>query len=93
MLSESLRAIISQKLIPRADHSGMALAYELLIANVAASNLIRENRTFQLGQVLQMGRGRGMRSMDESLMELVRQGAITKQAAARDADDPRPFQT
>jgi twitching motility protein PilT len=91
MLSESLRAIISQKLIARADHSGMVLAYELLIANVASANLIRENRTFQLGQVLQMGRGRGMRAMDESLMELVRQGLITKQTAAREADDPRPF--
>jgi twitching motility protein PilT len=91
MLSESLRAIISQKLIPRADGKGMVLAYELMMANVAAANLIRENRTFQLGQVLQMGRSRGMRAMDESLMELVKAGTITKRAAAHEAEDPRPF--
>ncbi|MDH5672926.1 MAG: PilT/PilU family type 4a pilus ATPase [Myxococcales bacterium] len=91
MLSESLRAVISQKLIPRADRSGVALAYELLLVNLAAANLIRENRTFQLGQVLQMGRARGMRSMDDSLKELVQQRVISKAAAAREADDPRRF--
>ena len=61
------------------------------MANVAAANLIRENRTFQLGQVLQIGRGRVMRSMDESLMELVNNGVITKRAAAHEAEDARPF--
>ena len=59
MLSESLRAVISQRLIPRADGSGMALAYELLLVNVAVANLIRENRTFQLGSVLQTGTQQG----------------------------------
>jgi twitching motility protein PilT len=91
MLSESLRAIISQKLIPRADRKGMALAYELLLVNVATSNLIRENRTFQLGSVLQTGRSKGMRSMDDSLTELVAKGVITKKEAANQAEDPRPF--
>ncbi len=92
MLSESLRAVISQKLVVRADGAGMVLAYELLLMNVAASNLIRENRTYQLGSVLQMGRAKGMRSMDDSLLELVKRGAITKREAAQHADDPRPFQ-
>jgi len=91
MLSESLRAIISQKLIPRADGSGMALAYELLLINVASSNMIRENRTFQLSSVLQTGRSRGMRAMDESLIELVAKNVITKKEAALHADDPRSF--
>ncbi|HEX2675657.1 MAG TPA: PilT/PilU family type 4a pilus ATPase, partial [Polyangiales bacterium] len=48
MLSESLRAVISQKLLPRADGQGVVVAYELLLMNHAAANLIRENRTFQL---------------------------------------------
>jgi twitching motility protein PilT len=91
MLSESLRAIISQKLLPRADGSGVALAAELLIMNVAASNLIRENRTFQLGSLFQTGRSRGMRSLDDSLQELVGKGVITKKEAALHADDPRTF--
>jgi len=91
MLSESLRAIISQKLLPRADGTGVALACELLIMNVAASNLIRENRTFQLSSLFQTGRSRGMRSMDDSLQELVGKGLITKKEAALHADDPRTF--
>ncbi len=91
MLSESLRAVISQKLVLRADGQGLALAYELLMVNVAASNLIRENRTYQLGSVLQMGRGKGMRSMDDSLLDLVKRGIIDKRDAAQHADDPRPF--
>jgi twitching motility protein PilT len=91
MLSESLRAIISQKLIPRSDKKGMALAYELLLVNVATSNLIRENRTFQLGSVLQTGRSKGMRSMDDSLTELVQKNMISKKEAALHAEDARLF--
>lgn len=91
MLAESLRAIISQKLIPRADRQGMALAYELLIVNAATSNMIRENRTFQLASVLQTGRSRGMRSMDDSLLELVNSGVIAKKDALLHAEDARLF--
>ena len=91
MLSESLRAVISQKLLPRADGAGMVLAYELLMMNIAASNLIRENRTFQLASLFQTGKARGMRAMDDSLLELVQKGMITKREAALQADDPRHF--
>jgi twitching motility protein PilT len=91
MLSESLRAIISQRLIPRSDRRGMALAYELLLVNVAASNMIRENRTFQLGSVLQTGRAQGMRALDDSLTDLVQKGMITKKEAALYAEDARTF--
>jgi twitching motility protein PilT len=91
MLSESLRAIISQKLVVRADGAGMALAYELLMINVAAANLIRENRAYQLNSVMQIGRGKGMRSMDESLQDLVKRGIIHRHDAAQHADDPRLF--
>lgn len=91
MLAESLRAVISQKLLPRLDGAGMALAYEMLIVNVATSNMIRENRTFQLGSVLQTGKAHGMRSMDDSLAELVAKNIIHKREAALNADDPRQF--
>lgn len=91
MLSESLRAIISQRLIPRSDRKGMVLAYELLVVNVATSNMIRENRTFQLGSVLQTGRAQGMRALDDSLLELVQKGLITKKEAGLYAEDPRSF--
>jgi twitching motility protein PilT len=91
MLSESLRAIISQKLIPRQDGAGMALAYELLIMNIATANMIRENRTFQLGSVLQTGKAQGMRSIDDSLAELVAKNVISKREAALHADEPQKF--
>jgi twitching motility protein PilT len=91
MLSESLRAVVSQKLIPRADGSGMALAFELLLVNVACANLIRENRTFQISSVLQTGKAHGMRSMDDSLLELVQKNVINKKEAVLHADDPRLF--
>jgi twitching motility protein PilT len=89
MLSESLRAVISQKLLPRADGSGVVLACETLFMNLAAANLIRENRTFQLGSVLQTGRTQGQRSMDDSLRELLQKGVITKKTALLNADNPK----
>jgi twitching motility protein PilT len=91
MLSESLRAVISQKLLPRADGTGVVLAYELLFMNLAAANLIRENRTFQLGSVLQTGRSAGMRSMDDSLRELLQKGLITKKVAQLNSENPKSF--
>jgi twitching motility protein PilT len=91
MLSESLRAVISQKLLPRADGQGVVVAYELLLMNHAAANLIRENRTFQLGSVLQTGRQQGMRAFDDSLRELVQKQVITKRVAALNSDNPKLF--
>jgi twitching motility protein PilT len=91
MLAESLRAVISQKLLPRSDGGGVALAYELLLMNYAAANLIRENRTFQLGQVLQTGRAAGMRAMDDSLKELLQKQMISKQTAQLHAENPKLF--
>ncbi len=91
MLAESLRAVISQKLLPRSDGAGMVLAYELLFMNYASANLIRENRTFQLGTVLQTGRSAGMRSMDDSLKELLQKQLISKKTALLNADNPKLF--
>jgi twitching motility protein PilT len=91
MLSESLRAVVSQKLIPRADRTGMALAYEMMFLTLASANMIRENRTFQLQSVLQTGRNQGMRSLDDSLIDLVQSGTITRAQAALNADRPETF--
>ncbi|PID39897.1 MAG: hypothetical protein CSA65_00515 [Proteobacteria bacterium] len=91
MLSESLRAVIAQRLLPRRDGTGMALALELLLVNRAVSNLIRENRTFQLGSVLQMGKGEGMRMLDHSLAALVESDVISVEVARAAADNPERF--
>jgi twitching motility protein PilT len=91
MVSESLRAIVSQRLIPRADGNGRVAALEVLIANKAVGNLIRENKTFQIKSVLQTGGAHGMCLLDASLAELVKSGAITREEAAKNAEDPNRF--
>jgi twitching motility protein PilT len=91
MLSESLRAVISQRLVARADDTGRVPALEILIATKAVGNLIRENKTFQLKSVLQTGSTHGMFLLDYSLAELVKSGVITKEEGLRHAEDPAKF--
>ncbi len=91
MLSESLRAVISQRLVARADGTGRVPALEILIATKAVGNLIRENKTFQLKSVLQTGSSHGMFLLDSSLTELVKSGVITKEEGLRHAEDPAKF--
>ncbi len=71
MLSESLKAVLTQRLIPRLDRKGMALSLEILIGNLSIANLIRDNKTFQIYSAMQMGRNLGMRLMDDSIIELL----------------------
>jgi twitching motility protein PilT len=91
MISESLRAIVSQKLVPTVDGSRRVPALEILLVNIAVSNLIREERVFQLRSVMQTGRNLGMRLFDDSLLELMRAGTISKETARKHGDDPKLF--
>jgi len=91
MVSESLRAVISQRLVTRADGDGRVPALEVLMANKAVGNLIRENKTFQIKSVLQTGASQGMYMLDASLAELVKTKVITREEAMRNADDPQRF--
>ena len=77
MLSESLKGVIAQRLIRKADGIGRAPALEVLIGTSAVSALIREKKTFQLQSVIQTGRKDGMQTMDEAIMQMVRDGVIT----------------
>jgi twitching motility protein PilT len=88
MVSESLRAVISQRLVPRADETGRVAALEVLVCNKAVGNLIRDNKTFQIRSVLQTGSSHGMCLLDASLAELVKTKVITREEAMRQADDP-----
>ncbi len=81
MLSESLKAVITQRLIPAADGKTMKLALEILIGNLSIANLIRDNKTYQIQSTMQMGKNLGMRLMDESIVELLESETITLQAA------------
>ena len=88
MVSESLRGIISQQLIPRADGNGRVMAMELLVNTPAVGNCIREGKTFMLGGIMQTGKNVGMVTMDDALKELVFDGTITAEEALSRAIDP-----
>ncbi len=90
-LSESLSAVISQTLLPRIDRPGRVLAQELLLANTAVRNLIRENKTFQIPSVMETGKAHGMRTLDESLLELVAAGLVDGVDAWRNAGNKSRF--
>lgn len=91
MLSESLRAVVSQRLVRRADGQGRVPALEVLVVNKAVSNLIRENKSFQIRSILQTGAAQGMCLLDGSLEELVRSSAITREEALRQCEEPKRF--
>jgi twitching motility protein PilT len=92
MVSESLRGIISQQLVPRADGKGRALALEILVNTPAVAALIRDGKTFMLPGVIQTGRRQGMRLMDDSLMELLQAGTISAQEAWERSDNKKLFE-
>ncbi len=81
VLSDSLQAVISQQLLKRADGNGRVAAFEVLTVNHAVSNLIREGKTFQIPSAIQTARKEGMILMDQYILELVKQGFVTKEEA------------
>jgi twitching motility protein PilT len=91
MLSESLKVVISQRLVARADGNGQVVALEVMINNNAIGNLIRESRTHQIKSVMQTGAGQGQRLLDSSLAELLRKKVISVKEAIRYADEPDYF--
>lgn len=79
MVGESLRGVISQQLVPRKDGKGRELALELLVNTPAVSSLVREGKTFMLPGVMQTGKNVGMIMMDDALLDLYKQGLISKE--------------
>jgi twitching motility protein PilT len=86
MVSESLRGVISQQLIPRVDGRGRALGLEILTNTPAVANVIRESKTYMLPGIIQTGRKQGMRLMDDSLSALYDQGIISAEEACAHAE-------
>jgi twitching motility protein PilT len=78
MLSESLRGVIAQALLPKADKSGRVAVLEVLVNTPAVANLIREGKTFQIPSSMQTGRLHGMMTFESSIQDLVKAGAISK---------------
>ncbi len=88
MLSTTLQAVISQTLFTRADRPGMVPAVETLLATPAVRNLIRENRTYEIPNVIETNRAIGMCSLDTSIAELYFNGLISKEDAIAQAVYP-----
>ena len=83
-----IRGVITQQLLPLADGTGRIIATEIMIANVAISNLIRENKTIQIPSMLQSGRKEGMHCLNDDLIALVNDGKVTRDEALKVSSDP-----
>lgn len=86
-LSAVLVAVISQQLIPTFDGKGRCAAFEVMHANPAVRNLIRENKTHQILSIMQTNKRLGMQTMDDAILDLVREGRITREDGLTFAQD------
>lgn len=82
MVSESLKGIVSQRLVQGVDGKRVPAA-EILVVTPAVSNLVREGKLYQIRSMMQTGRQQGMRTLDDALRELVSAGKISQEEAAR----------
>ncbi len=92
MLSESLKGVIAQTLLPKKG-GGRVAALEVLIVTPAISNLIREGKTFQIPSAMQTGKSHGMQMLNDSLFDLVNNGIVEPRDAYIKAVDKTNFET
>jgi twitching motility protein PilT len=90
-LSDGIRAIIAQVLFKRVDQKSRCVALEILIANSAVRNLIREGKTHQLPSMIQTGKKYGMQLLDEAIMDLYNRGWISADEAYIKANEKAKF--
>ena len=91
MLSESLRAVISQTLLKTKDGTGRVAAHEIMIGTPAIRNLIRENKVAQMYSSIQTGQNVGMQTLDQNLLELVRRNVVSSAEARNKAANKDAF--
>jgi twitching motility protein PilT len=91
MLSESIRAVISQTLLKTKDGSGRVAAHEIMIGTPAIRNLIRENKIAQMYSSIQTGRQIGMQTLDQNLQEMVSRNIISSAEARSKAANKDNF--
>jgi twitching motility protein PilT len=90
MLSESLRAVISQTLLKRTG-GGRIAAHEIMIGTAAIRNLIREGKIAQMYSAIQTGQSSGMQTLDQNLQDLLKKGVISKEEARFRAANKQDF--
>ncbi|MGV3619018.1 MAG: PilT/PilU family type 4a pilus ATPase [Fimbriimonas sp.] len=91
-LSVNLVGVVSQTLVRRRDGRGRIAAHEVMVANSAVRNLIRENKTYQIGSLIQTGMRAKMINLDHALANLVERDLVTKEDAKERAKDPGEFE-
>ncbi|MDP3538496.1 MAG: type IV pilus twitching motility protein PilT [Azonexus sp.] len=91
MLSESLRAVISQTLLKTKDGQGRVAAHEIMIGTPAIRNLIRENKVAQMYSAIQTGQNYGMQTLDQNLLEMVRRNVVSSAEARNKAANKDAF--
>ncbi len=91
MLSESLRAVISQTLLKTKDNSGRIAAHEIMIGTPAIRNLIREAKVAQMYSAIQTGQAHGMQTLDQNLLELVKRNLVSIDEARSKATNRDAF--
>lgn len=82
-LASVLQAVVTQQLLPLASGSGRTAALEVMVANDAIKNLIRENKAHQIDAMIQTGKNEGMISLNASLANLVRTGQVNQMIAEK----------
>jgi twitching motility protein PilT len=92
MLSESLRAVISQALLKTKDGTGRVAAHEIMIGTPAIRNLIREAKVAQMYSAIQTGQSLGMQTIDQCLTDLVKRNLIMSSEAKKYANNKDMFQ-
>ncbi|MCX7634355.1 MAG: type IV pilus twitching motility protein PilT [Syntrophales bacterium] len=90
-LADGLRAVVAQVLFKRIDKKGRCAALEILIANSAVRNLIRESKTFQIPSMIQTGKKYGMQLLDDAINDLLMKGWISPDEAYAKANDKNRF--
>jgi len=91
MLSESLRAVISQTLLKTKDGAGRVAAHEIMIGTPAIRNLIREGKVAQMYSAIQTGGNIGMQTLDQNLQDLVKRNIIASSVARNAAQNKDAF--
>jgi twitching motility protein PilT len=92
MLADSIKGIVTQRLIKDKEGKKRVLATETMVGTVAVAAIIRDNKTFQLFSLIQTGKKSGMQLMDESLMQLLNGGLISAEAAHANAVSKKLFE-
>jgi len=90
-LAGSLLGVVAQTLLPLAEEKGRVPALEIMVANPAIRNLIREGKAYQISSTIQISKKDGMQSLDQSLKDLLMEGKISQEDAMKKAVDKKAF--